>query len=137
MSAGGCGDSNSFKPGTLGALLLGDLRLAEEAAAAPAPSSELPESPLGLEGDDLNWETFRFFLQILIFGLFTTIFSGDGALSILTSVFFVPLGSLRTVQEDIFRRELSLLTFRFLFLKNAYFMSGDDTLQCNMITLTH
>ena len=127
MSAGGCGETKTFKPDTVGALLLGDLRSAEGVAAASDPSSELPESPLGLEGDDLNWETFRFFLNILIFCLFTTIFSGDGILSILTSVFFVPLGSLGTVQDDIFRRELSLLTFRVLFLRKVFLLSGDDT----------
>ena len=41
-----------LSPGTTGALLLGDLRSAAEEAAAP--SSELPESRIGLEGDDLN-----------------------------------------------------------------------------------
>lgn len=126
VSAGGGGDKS--RPGTLGALL-GDCRSADEAGTEVLSGLEsLNVRSLKLGGEDLRTEIFRF-LTILTFFFF--FFSSDGAAfkgadSITSWVFLVPLGSFLTSQDDILRRELSLLTFRFLLLKDSFLRLTDN-----------
>ena len=128
VSAGGCGDTS--KPGTLGALL-GDLRSAEE--ADPKASSELDSLDiwiLGLGGEDLRRDIFRFFCLLTFFFFFSslgTAFFGSHFDSETGLLFFVPFGSVFTGQDDTFRRKLDLLTFRFFFLKDTFLKIPDDT----------
>ena len=127
VSAGGGGDTSS--PGTVGARL-GERRSADEVGTEVLSGLESLDVPsLNLGGEDLRTEIFRF-LTILTFFFF--FFCSDGAAfsgtdSITSWFFLVPLGSFLTSQDDILRRELSRLTFRFLFLKDALLMLPDNT----------
>lgn len=126
VSAGGGGDTS--KPGTVGALL-GERRSADEAGTELSSGLDsLDVGPLNLGGDDLRMEIFRFLTLFFFF------FSSDGATfsgadcDFITSwVFLVPLGSFLTVHDDILRRELSRLTFRFFLLKDAFLKFLDYT----------
>ena len=126
VSAGGGGDT--FKPGTVGALL-GERRSTDEACTEVSSGLDsLDVRPLNLGGEDLRREIFRFFTLFFIF-----LSSGGATFSqancdLITSWFFlVPLGSFFTVHEVILRRELSRLTFRFLLLKHTFLKCLDYT----------
>ena len=126
VSAGGGGDTS--RPGTLGALL-GNRRSAEE--ADPKASSGLDSLELlGREGEDLRRDILRFFCLLTFFFFFSSLgaaFFGAHFDSRTGWCFFVPFGSVFTVQDDTFRRELDLLTLRFFFLKDTFLKIPDDT----------
>ena len=117
VSAGGGGDNCNSSPGIVGALL-GERRSADEAGTEVLSGLESLNVPSLNLGEDLRMEIFRFLTSLTFFFFF---FSSDGAAfsragSITIWVFLVPLGSFLTSQDDNLRRELSRLTFRFLFL---------------------